>query len=86
MTFWQAAERILSRANRPMTAQEILQRAISTGLISSKGKTPLQTVRARLYDRRKRDPRLERVFDQGPTRAKRGSVRWTLRRQARDPK
>ena len=69
-----------------MTAQEILQRAVTNGLISSKGKTPLQTVRARLYDRCKRDPRLERIFDQGPTRAKRGSVRWRYNRPSSGPK
>jgi HB1, ASXL, restriction endonuclease HTH domain len=86
MTFWQATQKILSNVNRPMTAREILQRAVNGGLIVSEGKTPLATLTATLYQECKRDSRLERVFEPGPTRAKRGSVRWTLRRQARDLK
>ncbi len=83
MTFWQATEKVLTNVNQPMTAREILQRAVSRGLIATKGKTPLASLQAVLYVRSKRDPRLERVFDQGPTRAKRGTVRWRLRRQPR---
>ena len=86
MTFWQATQKVLTSTNRPMTAREILQRAVNDGLIVSQGKTPLATLTATLYEEYKRDSRLERVFEQGPTRAKRGTVRWTLRRQRRTSK
>ncbi len=86
MTFWQMSEKVLAHANQAMTTREILQQAINSGLIVTKGKTPLATLRATLYTRSNRDPRLERVFEQGSTRAKRGSVRWRLRRQPRASK
>jgi HB1/ASXL restriction endonuclease-like protein with HTH domain len=81
MTFWQAIQNVLTKTSRPMTAREILERAVSGGLIVSHGKTPLATLTATLYEESKRDSRLQRIFEQGPTRAKRGTVRWTIRRQ-----
>jgi len=85
MTFWQATEKVLTKVNRPMTSREILQRALDEGLITTAGKTPLATLQAILYVRSKRDPTLERVFEQGPTRARNGTVRWRLRRHPRAP-
>jgi hypothetical protein len=83
MTFWQATQKVLTNVDRPMTAREILKRAVDAGLIVSQGKTPLATLTATLYEESNRDSSLERVFEPGPTRAKRGSVRWRLRRSAR---
>jgi hypothetical protein len=86
VTFWQAAEKVLTNRNQPMTAREIFERAVDRGLIDTRGKTPLATLEAMLYMHSKRDPRLERVFEQGATRAKRGSVRWRLLRRPSAPK
>jgi hypothetical protein len=86
MTFWQATEKVLMNVKRPMSAREILDQAVRNGLITSQGKTPLATLNAVLYQKYALDPRLERIFEPGRIRAKRGSVRWTLRRQSRASK
>ncbi len=83
MTFWQATEQILMKARRPITAAEILNRATRAGLITTAGKTPLRTLTATLYMRSKDDRRIERVFEPGPVRARRGTVRWQFREDAR---
>jgi HB1, ASXL, restriction endonuclease HTH domain len=54
MTYWQATEKVLTNVNQPITAREILQRAVSRGLIATKGKTPLASLQAVLYVRSKR--------------------------------
>jgi hypothetical protein len=62
-----------------LTTQEITQRALERGLIVSRGKTPTATMAAELYERLGTDPRLVKTEDRGPTRARRGTVRWMLR-------
>lgn len=80
MTYIEAAIVVLRRAGRPMTDAEITERAIALGLIKTAGKTPRQTMSAALYVQSK-DPSapIRRIAEPGPTRARRGSVRWTLR-------
>ena len=64
-----------------MTTREIVEKALSLGLIAPGGKTPEKSLDARLYLEQKRPDlsRFMRLHSHGPTRAARGSVRWTLR-------
>ena len=56
-------------------------------LLTPRGKTPCRSMEAELYLRGRSDPELVKHADQGNGRAKRGSVRWTLRRaSASNPK
>jgi len=48
MTFTEAALVVLRREGRPMRAKEIANKAIELGLLSHVGKTPVQTMSARL--------------------------------------
>jgi hypothetical protein len=79
MTFYEAALQILKSSHTPLTSKEITERALERGLIVSRGKRPVATMAARLYMHLQTDPRLVKVEDRGPARAKRGSVRWALR-------
>lgn len=83
MKYHEAAVEVLRQSGRPMTDAEITDRALELGLITTTGKTPRQTMSAALYVRSK-DPSalVQRLAEQGATRAKRGSVRWTLRNPA----
>lgn len=76
-----AAETVLAEAREPMTADALTAEAIRRGLIQPHGKTPIATMSARLYVEVRENPeaRTVRVDDPGPTRARRGSVRWALR-------
>ncbi len=76
-----AALTVLRSAGRPMDGREITDAAIAAGLIAPIGKTPAQSMRARLYLALRDRPEvpLERLFAPGPGRARRGSVRWRLR-------
>jgi hypothetical protein len=85
MTYYDAAIEILRAAKNPLTVQEITNRAIEKGLITPNGKTPVATMAAMLYVRLPNDPNLLKLEDRGDKRAKRGSVRWTLRRVAQAP-
>jgi hypothetical protein len=78
MTFWEAAERVLRKSRQPLTTEEILRRAMAGGLETA-GKTPSATLAAVLYRRAKLDSDLERVFETGPKRARRQSVKWRMR-------
>jgi HB1, ASXL, restriction endonuclease HTH domain len=71
---------VLSAAGRPLTANEIMAEALARGLLQPTGKTPLASMTARLHThvRDAEHPRIVRVFEQGPRRVVRGSVRWTL--------
>lgn len=64
-----------------MTAEELVHDALSRQLIRSSGRTPVATMNARLYGLIHEDPNapIVRMFEQGATRARRGSVRWALR-------
>jgi HB1, ASXL, restriction endonuclease HTH domain len=82
LTYVEAAVLVLRSAQQPLTAREITILAIQQGLIAPRGKTPEQTMSARLYMRARIDPELVKLESPGSTRAKRGSVRWTLRSSA----
>jgi hypothetical protein len=80
MTYLDAALQVLEAAGRPMTAREITDEALRRGLIAPAGRTPEATMSAALYtcSLANSGTRLQRVFGPGPTRARRGSVRWVL--------
>jgi len=48
-SFKKAAERILRDADRPLSPQEIVERALETGLIETDGATPDARMGAQLY-------------------------------------
>ena len=54
MSKTEAAYAILKRTKRPMTAREIIDIAISEGMIETKGKTPDQTLNVDMYLENKR--------------------------------
>jgi len=76
-----AAETVLADAREPLTVGEITRVAIQRGLLTPTGKTPIATMSARLYVEVQRNPlaRIARLAEPGPTRARRGTVRWALR-------
>jgi hypothetical protein len=79
MTYYKAAIQILRSARCPLTTREIAERAIGTGLIKPRGKTPDATMSAALYGHLHDDAQLAKLEEPGNGRAKRGSVRWALR-------
>lgn len=81
MTYFEAALAVLKRSQRPMSAQQIVDQAIAEGLVSPGGKTPVATLNALLYRyiRDAPEPVIERHAEEGPTRARRGSVTWSIR-------
>lgn len=79
MTYYEAAIQVLRSIKRPLSTQEITDQAITKGLITPTGKTPDATMGAVLYRRIGENSELVKVEDAGNGRAKRGSVRWTLR-------
>jgi len=79
MTYYEAALQVLKSAKRPLTTHEITDQALKSGLINPRGKTPLATMSAVLYTRLRRDSTLMKLENRTDNRAKRGSVRWTLR-------
>jgi hypothetical protein len=83
MTYYDAALEVLKSVRRPLTAREITDEAIVRGLITPVGKTPLATMKAELYHRVRSDPDLVKIQDLADGRAKRNSVRWALRNDAR---
>lgn len=83
MRYYEAALQVLRSAERPLTAREITERAISEGLITPTGRTPHVTMNAKLYVRGKNDPELVKLQVPGQKgRAENGTVRWTLRHTA----
>jgi hypothetical protein len=81
MTYAEAAIAVLKLRRHPLTTREITEVALQRGLIRPTGKTPEATMAAVLYQivRDASDPQVVKVFSPGPTRAARGSVRWTLK-------
>ena len=75
MTWFEAALQVLRSAEHPLTAQEITDRALEAGLITTRGKTPHASMSARLYELGSNDAQLVKLETPGNGRAKRGSVR-----------
>jgi hypothetical protein len=80
-TFLSAAVTVLRGAQEPLNVNEITDSALRRGLLSTAGKTSIRSMSACLYLAVKDDPQapLERVFEPGARRARRGSVRWRLK-------
>jgi len=80
-SFLDAAITILKETKREMTARELADAALQRGLVSSSGKTADATLAAQLYVKVREQPcgPLRRIAQQGPSRARRGSVRWAWR-------
>jgi hypothetical protein len=80
MRYLEAAVRVLSETGTALTVEEITEGALRRGLISTTGKTPIRSMSAALYLQmlREAQPQIERFAEQGPKRARRGSVRWRL--------
>ena len=79
MTYYEAALHVLKSVQHPLTAREITDLALTRELIKPVGKTPYDTMSAALYVRVRHDSELVKLEEPGNKRAKRGSVRWTLR-------
>jgi hypothetical protein len=79
MTYFEAALQVLKSSQEPLTTREITERALERGLVVSPGKTPHRTMAAALYGRLSAGTQLVKIQTPGRTRAKRGTVRWTLR-------
>ncbi len=81
MTFLAAALAVLAQSERPLTSRELAERVLQRHLVSTNGRTPEASLSAALYValRDGRAPGLERLSEPGPTRARRGSVRWRYR-------
>ena len=81
MSFVQADIVILEAAGRALTVDEITAEALRRRLISTNGKTPAASAGAQLYLELRDNPRtrLVREAKPSPSRARRGSVRWTLK-------
>jgi hypothetical protein len=79
VTYYEAALYILKAAQRPLTTQEVTQRAIERGLIAPRGKTPERTMAAVLYRQRVSGSEIIKLGDRGAgARAKPGTARWTV--------
>lgn len=78
MTYLSAAQRVLKTAGRSLTTSEITAVAIKRGFIEPTGATPEATMSAVLYRfvRDNPDGPISREWMEGPTRARRDSVRW----------
>ena len=83
MTYRQAAIDILKQTKTPLTTQELLDRMISADLITPHGKTPLATLSSVLYAENAQGAEIVRVFEDGGSRAARGTVRWQLSSSAK---
>lgn len=79
ISYYEAALQVLRFSQRPLTTREITDIAIKSGLLTPRGKTPDATMSAVLYGRAKGHVEFTKLADPGNGRAKRGSVRWTLR-------
>jgi hypothetical protein len=82
MTFGEATVEVLRGASRPLSTREVADAVVRSGKVAQRGKTPEKTVSAVLYGltRSPDNPGVERVAEEGPRRARRGTVRWFWRR------
>lgn len=85
MTFLEAAIAVLNESDRPLTDREITETALRKKLLTRVGKTPAKSMSAVLYLHASRapHPKIVRLADPGPTRARRGTVRWQLVNRSR---
>lgn len=83
VTYRSAAAAVLKAAKGPMTCHEVTELALKRGLITTTGKTPAASMSAALYSAIRTDPEgaIRRVYEPGPTRAARDSVRWVWTRR-----
>lgn len=79
MTYLDAALQILKSSRYPLSTREIIERALEERLIVTQGKTPEATMKTALYRAADADAELVKIEVPGRGRAKRGSVRWTVR-------
>jgi HB1, ASXL, restriction endonuclease HTH domain len=77
VTFYQAALEVLRAAERPLTTAEVTDRALASGLIVTRGKTPHSTMSAVLYKALASTDEISKLEEPGRQRARRGSVRWS---------
>jgi hypothetical protein len=89
MTYLEAALYVLRSAKCPLTTREITERAMKSGLISPRGKTPAATMSAVLYKALNAHRGIVKVGESDSyvrvkvgesysyIRARRGTVRWT---------
>lgn len=80
MTYYEAALSVLRSAHCPLSTHEITDLALQRKLILPVGKTPTATMSAALYTHVNDNSEILKIGDSGNGRAKRGSVRWTLRK------
>jgi hypothetical protein len=80
--FYEAAIKVLMSAQQPLTTRQITDLALERRLIKPRTKTPLASMARALYSQGRNDPRLVKLEDRGTLRAKRDSVRWTLRQDS----
>lgn len=80
-SYLDAAVKVLETVGRSLTSCEITEEVVRRGLIQPVGKTPEATMSARLYVDVRDDltPREVHLAEPGELRARRGSVRWTMR-------
>jgi hypothetical protein len=79
LSYLQAAVAVLAQTGQPLTSRQILDTAVSHGLLAPASTTPVKSLDAALYlAARRADTPVCRVFKAGQTRARRGSVRWIL--------
>jgi hypothetical protein len=83
-SYFEAALAVLEAEGRPMTVREIVKEALARGLLRPRGRTPEATMSARLYTYVRDTPNglLVRHAELGKTRARRGTVTWSLRTPA----
>ena len=78
MTFEAAVIEVLRNAKRPLSAREVADAVVGLGRVPTVGKTPDATVSACLYrlGHNTAVTGVQRIAKEGPTRGKRGTVRW----------
>lgn len=80
MTYAQAALEVLRSSRQPLTTEEVTKRALEMELISpEQSKTPSKSMAAALYRTFNSEGPIVKIDIPGQERAKRGSVRWTVR-------
>ena len=84
LTYLNAAIAVLETSGSPLTTQQIVEAAMQRGLLVPRSKTPLKSMDAELYRsvQDEQHSRIVRVSEPGITRARKGTVRWTLKKSS----